>query len=117
LEPKNPINAILDALASPQHGESSLIFRIEPDHIQDAMNALRDHRRLFASVIPGVTDTAPIYAAYERMRRGNMTQPTILLLIECQTAEQLSEAIGRMPIRKSSEWRSFDESMDWESLL
>ena len=42
LKPKNPINAILDALAAQQRqGETSLIVRIEPDLIQDAMNALR----------------------------------------------------------------------------
>jgi hypothetical protein len=117
LELKNPIKEILDALASPQQGEASLIFRIGPDHIQDAMNALRDHRRLFAPVIRGVTDTAPIYATYERMRQADLTQPTILLLVECETKEEFSEAIGRMPIRKSSEWRSIDERFDWDSFF
>ena len=108
MKPKNAINAILDALASQQRrGETSLIVRIEPDLIQDAMNDLRGYRKLFAPVIPGLTDTVPIYAAYERMRQGHQTQHTILLLVECQTMGQFREALGRLPIRKSSEWRSF----------
>ena len=108
LIPKNSINAILDALASQQqHGETSLIVTIEPDLIQDAMNALRSYRKLFAPVIPGVTDTEPIYAIYEQMRQADMTQQTILLLVECQTMEEFREALGRLPIRHSSEWRSF----------
>jgi len=108
LKPKNPINAILDALASQQRqGETSLIVRLEPGLIQDAMNALRDYRKLFAPVIPGLTDTEPIYAIYERMRQADMTQQTILLFVECQTMEEFREALGRLPIRKSSEWRSF----------
>jgi hypothetical protein len=108
LKPKNPINAILDTLAS-QHrrGETSLIVRLEPNLIQDAMNALRSYRKLFAPVIPGVTDTVPIYAQYERMRQEDVTNPTILLLVECQTMGEFHEALGRLPIRKSSEWRSF----------
>jgi crotonobetainyl-CoA:carnitine CoA-transferase CaiB-like acyl-CoA transferase len=106
--PKNPINAILDALASQrQRGETSLIVRIEPDVIQDAMNALRSYRKLFAPVIPGLTDTVPIYAAYEQMRQADETKYTILLFVECQTMQEFRDAIGRMPIRKSSEWRSF----------
>src|ERR1700685_1689136 len=88
LKPKNPINAILDALASQQQrGETSLIVRIEPDLIQDAMNALRSYRKLFAPVIPGLTDTVPIYAAYEQMRQAHVTKHTILLLVECQTMQ------------------------------
>jgi hypothetical protein len=110
LKPNNPINAILDALASQRRqGETSLIVRLEPDFIQDAMNALRDYRKLFAPVIPGETDTAPIYAAYERMRQADVTQHTILLLVECHTIEEFREALVRMPIRKSSEWRSLDQ--------
>src|SRR5580658_7295021 len=106
LKPKNPINAILDALASQQqHGETSLIVTIEPDIIQDAMNALRSYRKLFAPVIPGLTDTEPIYAAYEQMRQTDVTQHTILLFVECQTIEEFREALDRLPIRKSSEWR------------
>jgi hypothetical protein len=107
LKPKNPINAILDELASQQQrGETSLIVRLEPDFIQDAMNALRDYRKLFAPVIPGLTDTVPIYATYEQMRQEDVTKHTILLLVECQTMGEFREAINRLPIRKSSEWRS-----------
>ena len=108
LKPENPINAILDALASQQRqGETSLIVRLEPDLIQDAMNALRAYRKLFAPVIPGQTDTVPIYAAYEQMRQAGETKHTILLFVECQTIQEFREALGRLPIRKSSEWRSF----------
>ena len=108
LIPNNSINAILDARASQQkHGETSLIVTIEPDLIQDAMNALRDYRKLFAPVIAGLTDTAPIYAAYEQMQ-AHVTKHTVLLLVECQTTGEFREALGRLPIRKSSEWRSFD---------
>ena len=107
--PKYSINAILDALASQKHyGETSLIFTIEPDLIQDAMNALRAYIKLFAPVVPGLTDTVPIYAAYDRMRQADVTRQTILLLVECQTMEEFGEALGRLPIRKSSEWRSLD---------
>ena len=71
------------------------------------MNALRGYRKLFAPVIPGLTDTVPIYAAYERMRQAHQTKHTILLFVECQTIQEFREALGRLPIRKSSEWRSF----------
>ena len=109
MKPKNPISAILDALGSQQRqGKTSLIVRLEPDLIPDAMNALRDYRKLFAPVIPRQTDTVPIYAAYERMRQADVTKHTILLLVECQTIGEFREALGRLPIRKSSEWRSFD---------
>ena len=108
LKPKYTVNAILDALASQQRqGETSLIVTIYPGLIQDAMNALRSYRKLFAPVIPGETDTAPIYAAYEEMRQAGETKHTILLFVECQTIEEFREALVRMPIRKSSEWRSF----------
>ncbi len=114
MKPKN-INAILDALASQQRqGETSLIVRLEPDLIQDAMNALRSYRKLFAPVIPGLTDTVPIYAAYEQMRQADVTQQTILLLVECQTMGEFREALSRLPIRKSSEWRSLDNEDFWE---
>ena len=106
---------ILEPLASQQQrGETSLIFRLKPDLIQDAMNALQDYRKLFAPVIPGVTDTEPIYAAYERMRQADVTQHTVLLLVECQMMEEFREALGRLPMRKSSEWRSFDNADFWE---
>jgi hypothetical protein len=108
LKPKNPINAILDTLASQQRqGETSLVVTIEPDLIQEAMNALRGYRKLFAPVISGQTDTVPIYAAYEQMRQAGETKHTILLFVECQTIQEFREALVRLPIRKSSEWCSF----------
>jgi hypothetical protein len=115
MNPKNSINAILDALVSEQgKGENSLIVRIKPDVVQDAMNALRDYRKLFAPVIAGVTDTQPIYAAYEKMRQADVGEHTILLFVECQTIEEFREALGRLPIRHSSEWRHLDS--EWRSL-
>jgi hypothetical protein len=115
LKPKTSINAILDALASQQRqGDNSLIVTIEPDLIQDAMNALQDYRKLFAPAIPGQTDTEPIYAAYEQMRQADVAEHTILLFVECQTIEEYREALGRMPIRHSSEWRHLDS--EWRSL-
>jgi hypothetical protein len=107
LTPKNPIYAILDTLASQkERGETSLVVRLEPAFIPEATSALRDFKKLFAPVIASVTDTAPIYAAYEQMRQEDLTKHTILLLVECQTAEEFRDAIGRMPIRHSSEWRT-----------
>ena len=118
MTPKNPINTILEALASEQQqGETSHIFRIEPDLIQDAMNALRGYRTLFAPLIPGVTDTAPIHEIYERMRQATETTQTILLLVECQTIEEFREALDRMPLRKSSEWRSSFNDSEWRSFF
>jgi hypothetical protein len=108
LKQKNPINAILDTLVSQQgQAETSLVVTIEPDQIQEAMSALRTYRKLFAPVIAGQTDTVPIYAAYEQMRQAGETRQTILLLVECQTIQEFREALNRLPIRKSSEWRSF----------
>lgn len=97
--PKDSINAVLAAL---QHGETSLIVTIEPDQIPNAMNALSAYRKLFAPFIPGVTDTAPIDAAFERMRQAEMIRPTILLFVECQTMAssiRLSAAcrFGKLP--------------------
>lgn len=109
MKPKNTINAIHDALASQQQGETSLIFSLDLDLIQ-AMNALQGYRKLFAPVIPGVTDTKPIYAAYERMRQADVAQHTILLLVECQTMEEFREALSQLPIRNSSEWRDLDNA-------
>ena len=107
MKPKKLIQAILDALAAQQRqGETSLTVRIEPDLIQEAMN-VPGYRKLFAPVIQGVTDTAPIYAAHEQMRQAGETKHTILVLVECQTIGEFREALGRLPIRKSSEWRSF----------
>ncbi len=107
MKPTNSIQEILDALATQQRqGETSLIVRLEPHLIQDAMNALGGYRKLFAPVIPGVTDTAPIYSVYERMRQEHEAKHTILLFVECQTMGEFREALGRLPIRKSSDWRS-----------
>ena len=107
MKPKNPIHAILDALAAQQRqGETSLTIRIDPDLIQDALN-IPGYRKLFAPVIPDLTDTAPIYAAYEQMRQAGETKQIILVLVECQTIGEFREALDRLPIRKSSEWRSF----------
>ena len=109
LKPKNPINAILDALAAQQRqGETSLTVRIEPGLIQDAMN-VPGYRKLFAPVIPGLTDPAPIYAAYEEMRQAGEPQHTILVLVECQTVGEFRDALVKLPIRNSSEWRAFDD--------
>ena len=111
MQPNNSIHAILDALAlQKRQGETSLTVRIEPGLIEEAMNALRDYRKLFAPLIPGVTDTAPVYEAYEQMRQAEETRHTILLFVECQTLDEFRDAIGRMPIRNSSEWRSFEQS-------
>ena len=107
MNPKNSIHAILDVLAAQQRqGETSITVRIEPDLIQDAMN-VPGYRKLFAPVIPGLTDTAPIYAAYEEMRHTGETMRVLLVLVECRTIGEFREALGRMPVRKSSEWRSF----------
>jgi hypothetical protein len=107
LKPKNPINAVLDALASQQReGHTSLTVRLEPGLIEEAMKALRGYRKVFAPVIPGLTDTVPIYAAYERMRQAGQTTHSILVLVECQTMQEFRNALGQLPIRKSSEWRS-----------
>lgn len=108
-------DAMLEAIAAQQQrGETSLIVRLEPDLIQDAMNALRGHRTLFAPVIPGLTDTEPIYGIYERMRQADTTQQIILVFVECQTMEEFREALDRLPIRKSSDWRSLDNADFWE---
>ena len=107
MKPKHNFNAILDALASQQRqGETSLVVTIEPDLIPEAMN-LPGYRKLFAPVIPGQTDTAPIYAAYERMQQADETRHIILMFVECQTIGEFREALGRLPIRNSSEWRAF----------
>jgi hypothetical protein len=71
------MNAILDVLASQQQrGETSLVVRIEPDLLQDAMNALRSYRKLFAPVLPGLTDTVPIYAVGCRPTRVSNLRPS-----------------------------------------
>jgi hypothetical protein len=106
MDSKYTINEILDALAAQQQrGETSLVVTIEPGLIPDALNALRTYRKLFAPFIPGQTDTAPIYAAYELMRQAHADKITILLFVECQTMEQLREALEPLPIQRSPEWR------------
>ena len=113
MKPKNTIQEILDALASQnRQGNTSLIFRLEPDLIQDAMNALRGYRKVFAPVISDLTDTSSIYAAYERMRQADGSKDSILLLVECQTAQQFREALGPLRIRHSSEWRFLDQEQN-----
>jgi hypothetical protein len=108
LIPKKSITAIRDALAlHHKEGETLQSFRIEPDLIRDAMDGLPGYRKLFAPFISGVTDTSPAFAAYEQMRT-HVTKNTILLFVECQTTEEFREALGRLPNRESSEWRSFD---------
>ncbi len=101
MKTENPINAILDALASQQQGGTSPTVTIKPDFIQDAMN-VPGCRKLFAPVIPGLTDTTPIYEAYEQMRQAGETTHIILVLVECQTIDEFREALIRLPIRKSA---------------
>ncbi len=103
----NSIHAILDALAEQQRqGETSPTVTIDPGLIQETMN-IPGCRKLFAPVIPGVADTAPIDENYEQVRQDCGSTPVILVLVECQTIEEFREALLQLPIRKSSEWRSF----------
>lgn len=114
LKVSNTIQTILDTLASENRdGETSLVFKIEPELIEEAMNVLRDRRKLFAPVILGVTDTGPIYESYERMRQAEETGQFILLLVECQSEQQLRDALIALPIRHSSEWRHLDRGGDF----
>jgi hypothetical protein len=109
---------MLDAIAVQQRQrETSLTVRIEPDLIQDAMNALRGYRTLFVPVIAGQTDTAPINEIYERMRQANETTDTILVFVECPTIREFREALDRLPLRKSSEWRPFFNESEWRSFF
>jgi hypothetical protein len=97
LKRKNTIKAILDAVASQRRrGETPLIVRIEPDLIQDAMNALPGYRKLFAPVLPGVTDPLPIYEAYERVRQADATKQSVLLLVTCHSTQEFCEALDRL---------------------
>lgn len=97
LKPKNTIKAILDALDSQRRqGETSLILRIEPNLIQDAIDALPGYRKLFAPVVAGLTDPLPIYEAYERVRQAGANQQSVLLLVKCQTTQQFREALDRL---------------------
>jgi hypothetical protein len=111
MKQKSTIKAILEALDSQDlQGETPLIFALEPNLIPDAMTALRDYRKVFAPVIPGLSDTSQIHAAYESMRQANRHanegKPVILLLVECETAQQFRDALAPLPIRHSSDWRS-----------
>ncbi len=117
MEPKNRIDTMLEELAAQQRQGERSIVRIAPDFIQDAMNALAGYRTLFAPVIPGLTDTAPIYEIYERMRQATETTQAVLLLVECQTIGEFREALDRLPLRKSSEWRSSFHEAEWRSFF
>ena len=97
LKPKYTIKAILDALASQRRrGETALIVRIEPNLIQDAMNALPDYRKVFAPVVPGLTDLLPIYEAYERVQQAERTRQSVLLLVQCRSTQEFRDAIPRL---------------------
>lgn len=65
------------------------------------------YRKLFAPVIAGVTEMAPIHAAYEQMREPDETNRALLVLVECQEIGEFREALGRLTIRSSSVWRAF----------
>lgn len=94
LKPKNTIKAILDAVASQRRrGETALIVRIEPNLIQDAIDALPDYRKVFARVVPGLTDLLPIYEAYERVQQAEGTKKSVLLLVNCRTTQEFRDAI------------------------
>jgi len=97
LKTTNTIKAILDALAlQRRQGETALMVRIEPHLIQSAINALPDYRKVFAPVVPGVTDLLPIYEAYERVRQEEGTTQSVLLLVKCRTTEEFRDAIPPM---------------------
>lgn len=118
MKPKMSTREILDELASQQQrGQTSCMVTIEPSLMEEAMSALHGYRTLFAPVIAGQTDLVPIYANYERMREAELTRQTILLLVECRAMEEYREALRRMPIRHSSEWRSADDPEFWERYL
>ena len=110
LKPKNTIKAILDALASQRRrGETALIVRIEPNLIQDAIDALPDYRKVFAPVVPGLTDLLPIYEAYERMQQAEGTKQSVLLLVKCRTTQEFRDAI---PPLRTSRTRPGDRDLD-----
>ena len=113
MNPQKNIQAILDALAlQQQRGQTSLSITIESDLILEAMNALRDYRKIFAPVIPGATNKSSIQAAYERMRQASASKLTVLVFVECKTKQEFLDALGQLPVRKSSEWRIFDDETD-----
>jgi hypothetical protein len=92
LKPQDPIQAILDALALQQpQRETSRIVNLEPGLILEAMNALRGYRKMFAPVIPGLTDTLPIYAAYnDRPMRPSTPFCCLSSATRCRSSVTLS---------------------------
>ena len=101
MKPKNTIEAILDAVASQrQRGETALIVRIEPNLIQDALNALPDYRKLFAPIVPGLTDPLPIYEAYEQVRQADGADQSVLVLVTCQSTQEFREALDRLSVNR-----------------
>ena len=99
MKPTNTVQAILDALASQQQqGETSLIVRIEPKLIHDVVNGLPGYRKLFAPIVPGLTDPMPIYEAYEQVRQAEETMQSVLLLVKCNTTQEFRDALDRMAL-------------------
>lgn len=94
LKAKNTSKAILDAVASQRRrGETALIVRIEPNLIQEAIDALPEYRKVFAPFVPGRTDLSPIYEAYERVQQEEGTEQSVLLLVQCRTTQEFRDAI------------------------
>lgn len=94
MKPRKTVKAMLDAVASQRRRrETALIVRIEPKLIQDAVNALPSYRKVFAPVVPGVTDLGPIYEAYEGVRQDDGTRQCVLLLVQCRRIEEFRNAI------------------------
>jgi hypothetical protein len=90
LKPKKTIKAILGALASQRRrGETALIVRIEPNLIQDAMNALPDYRKVFAPVVPGLAEG---------------TKQSVLLLVKCRTTQEFRDAIPPLRTSRTRSW-------------
>jgi hypothetical protein len=103
LKPTNTIQEILDALASQTRQENTpLVFRLEPALIEAALNALPGRSKVFAPVIAGLTDTVQVHAAYQQLRQSDETRDSILLLVECQTAQQFRDALDTLPLRTRS---------------
>ncbi len=114
----NSIQAIRESIAAQQReGERPLTVRIGPGLTEDALN-LPGFRKLFAPVISGETDMGPIDAACEQMRQACEPVEVILVLVECGTIGEFREAVERLPVRTSSEWRCFStpgsDSSRWD---
>jgi len=106
------IKAIRDALASQrQRGETTLIVRIEPNLIQEALNSLQDYRKVFAPVVPGLSDLSRIYEAYERMKQAEGANQSVLLLVQCRTAQEFRDAIPPFEIARTR-LRDRDRGLD-----